>query len=254
VIAVEDLSEIGLDELGPAALQGRVDTKFALPAGIIGEVVEACATHYHALTVGGRRASRYRTQYYDTRDLALYRAQHSGRLPRRKVRVRTYLDSGDRFLELKLRTNARWTQKTRLALGGDTTDPIARLTELPRPMVGELDGGDLRPIVATHFTRITLVRRDLAERVTLDRLVTFGDGRREAGYPGIVFAEVKQAAAGPSPFLTALRERGFRPASLSKYAIAMVTLDHAPKTNRYKPTLSLLARLQPLHVAASGER
>ena len=52
--------------------------------------------------------------YFDTDDYEMYRMHHAGRTVREKIRVRTYLDSLDTFLEVKNKNNHGRTKKKRI--------------------------------------------------------------------------------------------------------------------------------------------
>ena len=53
------------------------------------------------MTADGRRWFRYRSHYFDTPTLSSYLAAAHRRPRRHKVRSRSYLDSGQHFLEVK---------------------------------------------------------------------------------------------------------------------------------------------------------
>jgi hypothetical protein len=247
--AAAALDGIALDALGAAALMDRVDTKFLLPAGIVADVLRHCDARYRALDVEGRRVCRYHTTYFDTPALDLYHAHHAGRATRRKVRLRTYVDSGESYLEVKLRTGSGRTTKSRLCVPGD---PAAALAHPGAPAL--LDAGalpsprELREVVDVDYLRLTLVGRDAAERVTLDMMLGFATRDGAASYPGIVVAEVKQERHGRSCFLSAMREFGCRPGSISKYCLGVVSLDARAKTNRYRPVLLRIHETSRRHV------
>lgn len=224
---------ISLDHLHDAALLERLDRKFVVDARLIAELLAAAAPHYRALEIRGTRVFQYVTQYLDTPELALYHAHHSGRRPRAKVRVREYRDTGDRFLELKQRTNAGTTVKSRLLLNGHPGLPVASLRDRTTIAVPELDA-PLRETVRVSYSRITLVHRANAERVTIDLgLVLEADGRR-VEFPHLAFVEVKQARRGPSPVVTVLREHGLREREVSKYCLGVVHLIAEARTHRFR--------------------
>ncbi len=105
VDAAAQFQSISLADLGQSALMDRLDSKFIVPVADIPALLSGCAGRYRVLEVNGRRLCGYATTYYDTADLAFYRAHQTGRLPRRKVRVRDYVDTGARFLEEKVKNN-----------------------------------------------------------------------------------------------------------------------------------------------------
>lgn len=242
---------IGLEEVGDSALMDRVDRKFLVPREVLDAVLERCAEAYRVLEVSGVRASRYATRYFDTPDLALYHAHHSGRPVRSKVRVREYVETGGRFVELKRRVWGGRVRKSRIAVNGDTGAAFRALAALPEYTDSRIaEPMQLGAVVDVRYTRITLVRRDGAERVTLDLDVTMSDTAREVRFPTIVFAELKQQERGASPFADAMRALHVREGAVSKYCIGVVTLVDGARKNRFKPILSRLphetAALQPL--------
>ena len=262
--AAEPLAPIALAELGGAALMERVDTKFLLPASLAGALLDAVLDGrggaYRALEVGGARLSRYETLYYDTGDLALYHAHHAGRGTRRKVRRRSYVDSGQHFLEIKLRTGRGRTRKARVALDGTSTGAVdGALDRLGDPALRELAWGlsadALRPVVRVDYRRLTLVRADGAERATLDAGVAIADARgRVASFPHVVVVEVKQPRRDRSPLVDAIRALGVRRGGISKYCLGVASLEPAAKTNRYERLLRHLHRMADRHDAAPHPR
>jgi hypothetical protein len=232
---------VSLHEIGSASLMDRVDTKFVLPALSVAGILESLGAEYRVLEVSGRRLSRYSTRYFDTPDLRLYHAHHAGRARRYKVRVRTYVDSEARFLEVKLRTNRGRTTKQRVSLAHDLLDPMQRLEHEALLGIDQaLSLRELRESMVVDYTRVTLVRRNAPERITLDLMVRFSRAAESRAYPGVVIAELKQARRVRSPFLDALRAKGVRAGSLSKYCLGITALAPEARTNRFRGALRRL--------------
>ena len=237
-----DFETVPLAELGSAALMDRIDTKFLVPADVVPALLARCRDHYRILEVGGRVLARYNTRYFDTPELSLYHAHHAGRTPRVKVRVRTYMDSNLGFLEVKLKTNKARTLKARVPVSPEAPDPLERLKR--EGFFGlELSPADLRESVVIEYTRMTLVRKDVPERLTLDLMLTFTRDGRVRSYPGVVVAEVKQERRAPSYFHEEMRRLGLREGALSKYCLGIASLAEGAKTNRFKGVLRRLERI-----------
>lgn len=232
-----------LDDLGPAALLERYDTKFAFPAALLPRLLEGTAERYRALEVGGTRLARYETVYFDTPALDLYHAHHDRRFPRVKVRVRTYLDTGMRFLDIKRREAGGWGSKTRRALAARPST----LTLDPASITAGEEGGrsvDLLPVATVGYRRLTLVARDRVERVTLDVLLELGRGDEALAYPEAVVCEVKQPTRGsPSHLLAAMASLGVQPLGVSKYCLAVAALGNGARTDRFQPLLQHFERI-----------
>lgn len=248
--AVASLAPIGLAGLASAALMDRVDTKYLLPADRVPALLLGAGSAYRVLEVEGRRLSRYHTRYYDTDDLALYHAHHRGRALRHKVRVRSYVDLGHHYLEVKRRANTGRTTKARVRLPEHeaAADALSALARDPlRPVAPAEPAHALRPTVDVAYTRVTLVHRTLAERVTLDLALTVRGRDGEATFPALATVEVKQARRGHSAFADALRRAGGRAESMSKYCVAVATCDDRARVNRFRPLLHAIHRIGRLH-------
>jgi hypothetical protein len=226
IAAASRLDAVSLGDLGAAALMDRVDRKYMLAADLVPDLLAELAGDYRVLEIEGRRLSHYVTRYFDTPDLALYLAHHNDRAPRFKVRVRTYEGAPASYLEVKCKTAAGRTLKERVLLEDEDA---------------AFDG--LAEAVRVEYRRLTLVRRDGAERITLDLMLTFRRGDEARVFPNVVIAEVKQAGHGASPFVAAMRARNVRPGGVSKYCAAVANLDPRVKANRFRPALRRLEAL-----------
>jgi hypothetical protein len=233
---------IGLDQLRQDSLMQRVDRKFAVPATRVADILSACHDDYRMLEVGGSRLRRYLTRYFDTPELALYHAHHAGRLPRSKVRIREYLDSGDRYLEVKRRSNTAQTSKWRVLLRRDDDRPLDSHALLPRIVPDDVIA-NLTEVLSVAYVRMTLVHASEAERITVDVGLEVSTGYRAVRYSGMALVEVKQAHRGGTPSVARLRACRGRESSISKYCLGVVTLIEGAKTNRFKHSVVQLARL-----------
>ena len=110
------LPPIPLEEMGSIKLMNRLDRKYLATLSQLEQLLKMAQGKYYAQANGDSRFSPYRTIYLDTPDEEMYLAHHNGRLVRQKVRVRTYLDSGDTFLEVKNKDNHGRTKKKRISV------------------------------------------------------------------------------------------------------------------------------------------
>jgi hypothetical protein len=245
--AAAALEPVSLAEIGRAALLDRTDTKFTVPATRIPDLIRRCERDYRVLEVAGERLSRYRTVYYDTSELVFYHAHHAGHFPRYKVRVRSYEDTGIRFAEVKRKTNTARTVKSRAEIGRGAPRALDALWSVVEPEHRVADVFDLlRETATVSFRRITLVHRAIAERVTIDTMIGCeADGRR-ADFPGLAVVEVKRAIRAPSHLAGELAALHVRAATISKYCLAIASLDERAKKNRFK---AILRRLDKYHLS-----
>jgi hypothetical protein len=234
---------IRLSEMKDVALLRRTDTKYLLSASQLFQALECLADHYRVLEIEGRRLHAYRTLYFDTPDLALYRQHHNGWRNRYKVRERAYVDSDLSFWEVKHKVDAHTTVKSRMRARALSTqiaqeaEPFLR-THYPYRVE------DLEAKLANSFQRITMVSRHDVERLTVDLdLRVFWDGAH-ASLDGIAIAEVKQDGFSlNSRFIQQMRALGVRPTHFSKYCIGVSMLYPQIKHNRFKPQLCRVDRL-----------
>lgn len=232
-------------------LMDRIDTKYVFRSDELGGLLSAVRDDYRVLEVDGLTQSPYSTVYYDTAALDCYHDHHKGKANRRKYRMRTYLSSGDRFFEVKTKTNKGRTVKRRLSVPGSSirtdSEPSPaepRLDEEgPAQWTRSLTGTPvgLTPRLRTSFRRITLVGRAAAERVTIDTDLAFAMGGRTRPLTDLVIAEVKQERARrDSAIRVRLRSRGIRPLGFSKYCLGSAIMDPTLKHNRFKSKLLTL--------------
>lgn len=243
-VAAAALDGIGLAELEASAeLLDRVDTKYLLSASRVPALIEDCSSGHRVLDVDGIRLPRYSTLYFDTRDLFFYAWHHAGRLSRHKVRIRTYLDSEKRFLEVKRKDNHRRTAKVRLPVDTTSTGELWRLRD---PVFSDIAPAtpvaNLWPALRVDYRRVTLVSRDGAERVTFDLMLRVAREGRMAAFPALAIAEVKQRRSNASAFRSLMRRRYVREGGMSKYCLGIATLVAGVRTNNFKPAIHRVAR------------
>lgn len=238
--ATAHLPPISLEDvLATAELQTRVDRKYVVPLDLFVAVLAELRGDLSVLRIGDLQLFRYESVYFDTPDLTTYRQHAHGRRRRVKIRTRTYLDSGECVLELK-RTGGRGeTVKERFPYRLATREALdADASALVRERVADLvDASPLRAVLTTAYHRATLVDRARGSRVTCDVNLCFeGPDRRHGPLDGFVIVESKTVGAG-SPVDRALRSRGSRPVSLSKYCVGMAVLDPRLPANRWNREL-----------------
>lgn len=244
---------VDLDGLaGAADLQRRFDAKFLVSLGDVDRLLVELTSRMRVLEVGGRRASRYRTTYFDTPDLASYHAHVQGRRRRYKVRTRTYGDA-ETMLELKIKSTRGLTVKHRWphpASDPDTLGDEARVLvggavhdmygwPLPDPLV---------PSVRTEFHRVTLADLAVGERITIDvgLRVAVGDVERPLD-PEVAVVECKTSHLH-GPILVTMGRLGHHPMAISKYGLGVTLLHPDRRGNVWLPALR---RLQPAANVAS---
>jgi hypothetical protein len=239
---------LGNFEMAPAglvqarALQQRVDRKYLLATNGLEALITRLCPDYCLLRAGQQVWARYESIYFDTLDRALFHAHRRGLRPRFKVRVRHHLDRELTFLEVKRKERSGRTVKYRLAL------PFSQAELGPREHTfieahALLDAECLLPRLSISFRRLTLLGRDINERVTIDRDFMVKAGSHSEQLDRLVIAEVKQPRfLNHVGAVAALRSINAIENALSKYCLGTILV--APvRANVFKPAVRAVERL-----------
>ncbi|MFB4293086.1 polyphosphate polymerase domain-containing protein [Nonomuraea sp. ATR24] len=236
------LPPVTLEEvLATSRLMSRVDRKYLVSAATMARLAAELGDRFAVLRIGGRRQFRYTSTYFDTPDLLTYRQHRQDRRLRYKIRTRTYLDGGGRWLEVKLKGASGSTDKHRIPYDSGPSDA---LTQEALDYVADTLAGGLRlarpeslgPVLSTDYRRVTLVDRSGSARLTCDTGLVCGDGRRAlATRHDRVLLESK-SAGGDAAADRILRRLGVRPVSVSKYCLGVAAL-HGVTANPWHPVL-----------------
>ena len=227
---------ITLKEMDGVKLMNRTDTKFIFNVSHYATVMNEIMEHYRVLEVEGKRISRYETLYYDTGKFDLYNKHHQGKLNRYKIRHRTYVESNLGFLEVKFKNNNGRTIKTRISqkdipYSWNSESELFLKQMLPfQPQV-------LVPVIWVNYSRLTLVNRRSAERLTIDLGLEFKNNGTCRKLEKLVIAEVKQEKRQASPFMQVMRKYHHREGSISKYCMGIAFTCNEVKKNNFKSKL-----------------
>lgn len=228
-----------------AALQTRADRKYVVGDDTLDELLGRLLDpltepigdggQAHVLEIDGRRTFHYRSVYFDTPELDAYLATARRRRSRCKVRIRTYVDTGTSWLEVKQRDGRGRTVKHRIATSGPSALGPAEVAHLATFGAVAPVARRLGPTLTTTYRRSTLVVD--GGRITIDSGVrgTSPDGR-VACVDGHVVETKSHRPGGPVD--RALWELGVRPIPLSKYGTALAALRADLPANRWHRTLA----------------
>lgn len=241
--SIDALPAVDLDELRRTApLLTRRDRKYVVPIDRLPPIVEGLPGRADVLDIGGRRAFSYESVYFDTPDRASY-LDAARRRPRRwKVRRRTYHDSGERFVEVKLRDRRGITIKHRLPTAG-LDDHLAVDERAFVDSFEVADGAVLEPALITRYRRTTLLLTDLGARVSIDRAIRFADAAEPHGACELVDVAIVEVKSSERVTFADRRlwQLGHRPTPISKYGTGLATLHRDLPSNRWHRTLGRLA-------------
>src|SRR5687767_3019030 len=178
-LAAESFLAVGLAELeASAALQDRMDSKYVVGLEDFAALAERLLDTHRVLEIDGCRAFRYRTTYFDTGELRIFRDHIQERRRRYKCRAREYVDSGLCTFEVKLKGPRGRTLKHRMAYDRARRDEISEaalafLRDCLERCYGRCPDAQLRPALAVAYTRVTLAAPELGERLTCDFDLSF---------------------------------------------------------------------------------
>jgi hypothetical protein len=243
---LDGFDTISLDEMASIRLMNRIDSKYLANEEQLSRLLTLAQDDYMVQSIDGIRQSEYSTQYLDDRFNTMYLNHHNGRLTRQKVRIRTYVDTGDNFFEVKLKNNHGRTKKKRIHLtGADTYVQEGAAEFLEEHGMLSIPLSDMMPKVANHFKRITLVNNAKTERLTIDRYLSFHNVETglDRFMENLVVIEVKRDGNTYSPIQELLRELRIFPSGFSKYCIGMALTTPGIKRNMFNERIRKIEKL-----------
>lgn len=250
--ALEQFEPISLEEMSVVKLMNRIDTKYVIPLAELLELLKEAAPEYCVQCIEGKRTAEYHTIYLDTADKRMYNAHQTGRKVRQKIRVRTYMDTNDTFLEVKNKNNHGRTKKKRILVPGCKeifTDATLRdkADDFLRAKAWYLTS-QLAPHVENYFERITLVNKGKTERLTIDLGVRFHnfDNNQEANIGHLVIVELKRDGLTHSPMRDILIRRHIQPGGFSKYCIGCTLTNPKLRNNNFREKLLRIRKLNTI--------
>ena len=248
---------ITLEEMSGIRLMNRTDTKFVTNIATLRKLLKLAVWQYRAQEIEGKRQARYYTMYFDTPDMQMYTCHHSGHANRQKLRIRSYVDSGLNFLEVKTKNNHKRTRKKRTTMFD--FDPLAPARNIA------FDSHDdnfkeydsflrenlwykpeiMEEAIENRFNRITLVNNNKTERLTIDTDLCFHNIHtgNDCSLPELAIIELKRDGLVPSPILALLNELRIKPLGFSKYCIGTALTNPDIRQNRFKQRLHALGKL-----------
>ena len=233
---------ISLEELtSTAALRHRFDRKYIVSWDVLELLFQQLQATHRALEIDGRRVFGYRSTYFDTDSLQLFRDDMQGRRKRFKCRSREYVDSELRFFEIKLKGPRGETLKEQVAYEQSpriiSPEACGFVRSRVRAHYGfDFDGFDfaqpLSPTLTSEYRRVTLVSDHAAERLTCDFSVHLAGDRSGSSMSSEFVILESKSARGFSTADLALRALGAKPVShCSKYCLGIGLTRAGVKTN-----------------------
>jgi len=220
--SIEDLP---LDNIS----EKRYDSKLIVNEKTALNFLAGLQNDWKIVTVDNKSEVQYETFYFDTPNFQFFKDHKQGRRKRFKIRIRTY-ETGDRYLELKLKTNIdetqkiRWPYPTDASLKDLNSDLLQIITQRLEPYGYKLNFNNLEYKLSTKYKRISLVNFQNYEKITLDSNLTVQKNNQiERIGSGYMILEVKSQKLSNTlrPTLNLLHQNRIR---LSKYGLAVPVL------------------------------
>lgn len=224
----------------------RLDNKYVIGSAVLRRAVAELAWHFDVLEIGGRRAFTYETCYFDDAGLHSYFDHHRGRRKRAKVRTRRYVESGQCFLEVKLKHARGQTIKKRMPYDADKHGLLdgnawSHIQDSYRSLYGDDFPHEISRVLDMRYQRMTLVAKLGGERLTIDNRLRFLRNRRIVPVDDDVFIIETKSANGNGIADRLLRQLHQHPTKhCSKYCTGMALLQSDVKHNKFRPVLKKL--------------
>lgn len=239
---VNHFEPITLKEMDSVKLMDRIDTKFVFRIEKLPKLLLELEKDYKILDVEGNRISKYETLYFDTDDFKFYYEHQRGRGFRHKVRIRTYLSSNKHFFEIKLKNNKGRTIKDRIKLQSDEIE-IKEEAILFLAQHKQLENIKLKAVIWVNYSRITLVHKTKAQRLTIDTNLLFKNESQEKLLFEIAIVELKKEKASGNELTQRLHSYKIYKSKFSKYCYGIIFLYNQVKHNNFKIKLQTLNKI-----------
>ena len=240
---LSNYSSISLEKLNSINLSAREDTKFIFHEDILASILDDISPFYDILNINNEQIFKYNTIYYDTRDYHFYTQHQNGNKKRFKIRVRKYSSVSEIFFEIKIKNNRNKTIKERFIFDGI----IHNLNEDIKKFTFDTIGHSIENLhvsLIVDYNRISLVDKNLKERITIDMGLKVKNGSGSKRLDKLIIAELKQNRYNPrSNFIKAIRKYKVYETRFSKYCIGLTKIDKTLKRNRFKPQLIKLDKI-----------
>ncbi len=241
---ISSFDSISLDDMSGIRLMNRTDTKFITTKDRLEELLKKAKSQYWMQDIDGMRNMPYFTRYFDTPECQMYISHQNGKKTRQKVRVRSYVNSGLAFIEVKNKNNHGRTKKKRISI--EDKDVERELYDEFLSQYLSYDPSILIEQIENNFNRITLVNKQKTERLTIDTGLRFNNliTGKEMSLNRLVIIELKRDGNAYSPIRDIMRDLHIHPQGFSKYCMGMALTNESLKRNRFKERLMLLEKMK----------
>jgi len=242
---IEKYSPISLDQMKGIRLMNRDDKKYIATTSDLMNLLYKAPEYYFIQEIdGGVRSAHYQTIYYDTPDNQIFLLHQNGKKTREKIRVRRYVDSSIAFCEIKRKNNHGRTSKTRIECPVEDVLSFRETYEFLGSNA-RFSPELLKLSLFNDFRRITLVNKQMTERVTIDFDIMFKSLKNgsERELCELAVVEIKRDGNTQSPISDMLLDMRIHPSRFSKYCIGSLLTNKELKHNNFKKDLMKMDKL-----------
>jgi len=240
---LEKFEPVGLIEMDSVKLMDRFDAKYCVSLAQLSLIVNWLQREHKLLEIDGKRLMTYHTDYFDTQNFDMFYNHHNGVPIRKKVRIRTYVDSGDCFLEIKKKNARKQTKKNRILIPENKLDASDEVLQFLKKY-SDYGIEFLSAKIHNQFNRCTFVSFSTQERITIDTNLRFVAGN-DITINHLAIVELKSGTKSVySPFAMFLKSIGCQPNGFSKYCIGLSLVQSGLKTNNFKEKILLINKLK----------
>ena len=160
------------------------------------------------------------------------------------MRIRSYVDSGLAFIEVKNKNNHGRTKKKRISIDHKDVEQNVYNDFLSQHL--SYNPEILLPQIENRFKRVTLVNKQKTERLTIDTELMFENlvTENELNLERLVIIELKRDGNVYSPIRDIMRDLRIYPQGFSKYCMGMALTNESLKRNRFKERMMLLEKMR----------
>ncbi len=242
-LLIGTFAPITLEQMSEVRLMNRTDTKYVISLSQLNELLAFARDYYFAQETNGERLIEYSTTYFDTPTNSMLRSHVCGRTTRQKVRVRTYVSSHLTFVEIKNKRKGR-TKKKRIKTQHMADETLSPVSAIFVDENANFPSAELHPTLLNNFRRITLVNKEMTERLTIDLGLMLDNLENKVvqHLDDTVIVEVKRDGRSQSHVIDWFREHKIRRHGFSKYVYGMLLTDGSEPVGVMKRKMRSLLR------------
>lgn len=265
---IQKFSNFSLEDLEMTDFLDRFDTKFIVKTIDLKDILEYLSLDYKCLKIQNDCIFDYTSNYYDTINFDFFLQHHNNKVNRIKLRSRHYKETNQTFFELKNKLKTQKTIKFRKELENIVEDEQIIGLKQYNDYLGDFllenvlnlrnyKYEDLEEKLSVNYRRISLISKDLKEKLTIDfdinfELINKSDINNKLNiqnpnyqFDGISIIEIKQNKINyNSELISYLKKLNYRPDyNFSKYCFGLIYTQNNLKYNNFKPTLLYIEKL-----------